>query len=58
MVGDSVNDIAPARALGMRAIAVAWGLVPEDSLREAAPHALVHDAAGLLAALGGGRGAG
>lgn len=57
MVGDSVNDIAPARALGMRAIAVAWGLVPEGTLREAAPQALVHDAPGLLAALGGAAGA-
>ena len=27
MVGDSANDIRPARVLGMRSIAVTWGLV-------------------------------
>lgn len=52
MVGDSPNDIAPARALGMRAIAVGWGLVDVDRLAAAGPDALVTDAAALAAALG------
>jgi len=51
MVGDSPNDILPARDLGMRSVALTWGLVEEDRLAAAGPDHLVHDAAGLAAAL-------
>lgn len=51
MVGDSTLDIAAARSVGMRAIAVAWGYDDEAALTAARPDVLVRDAAALRAAL-------
>lgn len=51
MVGDSPNDILPARALGMTSVAVAWGLTSVARLREAGPDVLVTTADELLAVL-------
>jgi phosphoglycolate phosphatase len=41
MIGDSAVDIAFARATGMRAIGVTWGLQPRAELVAAAPDLLV-----------------
>lgn len=41
-VGDSPIDVALARAVPMRLVAVTWGLVPESSLIEAGADLLVH----------------
>lgn len=46
-VGDSLVDLATARAAGVRAVAVAWGLTPPAALRAAGADALVDDAAAL-----------
>lgn len=54
MVGDRIdNDIAPARALGMRAVLFRTGRHCAQQPRAAAevPHAEVHDVAGLRDAL-------
>lgn len=51
MVGDTAGDVAAARAVGMRAVAVAWGYEDVARLGAAGPDELVHDAAGLLRAL-------
>jgi phosphoglycolate phosphatase len=51
MVGDAASDIAAARAVGMRAIAVTWGYDPPEALRAAGPDELVHDVGALLRAL-------
>src|SRR5262249_31794802 len=40
MVGDSAIDAAPARAAGMRSVAVSWGLRPRDELAAAEPDAI------------------
>lgn len=47
MVGDSPNDIMPARELGMTSVAVTWGLVAADRLAAAGPDHLVDDAEGI-----------
>jgi phosphoglycolate phosphatase len=46
MIGDSAIDVAAARAAGMRAVGVSWGLRPRDELASAdaiadAPHQLI-----------------
>jgi phosphoglycolate phosphatase len=52
LVGDSEVDIATARAAGMSAVAVAWGLRPRGELEAARPDHLVDTPAQLLALLG------
>jgi phosphoglycolate phosphatase len=52
MVGDASSDVAAARDVGVRAIAVAWGYSTAPSLLAAAPDALVSDVSEMLAALG------
>jgi phosphoglycolate phosphatase len=52
MVGDSPNDVAAARALGLHAVAVGWGLVDVERLRAAEPDALVVDVDELANVLG------
>lgn len=42
MIGDSEIDVATARAAGMYAVAVSWGLRHVDALRDARPDHLVH----------------
>jgi len=49
MVGDRHHDVDAARALGTRAVGVAWGYGSLDELRDAA--AIVHAPDDLLAAL-------
>ncbi len=41
MVGDTVFDLQMARAAGVPAIGVTWGVHESDQLRRAAPHQLV-----------------
>ena len=41
MIGDTVFDMAMARAAGLRALGVAWGYHASDELVEAGAHALV-----------------
>ncbi len=52
MVGDSPNDIEPARTLGMTAIGVGWGLVAPQRVRDASPDRFVADVGQLAGALG------
>jgi phosphoglycolate phosphatase len=52
MVGDAPSDVAAARAVGARAVAVAWGYATEPSLLAASPDALARSVTGLLAVLG------
>ncbi|MBD3220814.1 HAD-IA family hydrolase [bacterium] len=52
MVGDSPNDIMPARALGMIAIGVGWGLVAPELVHDARPDRYVADVDELADALG------
>jgi phosphoglycolate phosphatase len=51
MVGDSPNDVLPARALGVTSVAVTWGLTPAGRLQEAGPDVMVDTAGELLAVL-------
>jgi phosphoglycolate phosphatase len=51
MVGDSPNDILPARALGMTSVAVTWGLTTVARLQEAGPDVMVGTVDELLAVL-------
>jgi phosphoglycolate phosphatase len=51
MVGDTLGDVAAARAVGVRSIAVTWGYEDASSLAAAGPDELVHDVRSLLAAL-------
>ena len=51
MVGDTASDVAAARAVGLRAVAVTWGYDDPRTLVAAGPHRLVHEAGSLLAAL-------
>jgi phosphoglycolate phosphatase len=51
LVGDTSGDVAAARAVGARAVAVTWGYEASASLSAARPDALVHDVPSLLAAL-------
>jgi phosphoglycolate phosphatase len=48
LIGDSAVDIAAARAAGMVAIGVSWGLRPRAELVAAAPDALADEPAQLL----------
>jgi phosphoglycolate phosphatase len=50
-IGDEVRDIEAARALGMRAVAVAWGYTKPDLLAAQEPDALVTSVADLIATL-------
>lgn len=50
-IGDEVRDIEAARALRMRAVAVAWGYTKPDHLAAQAPDALVTRVADLVDAL-------
>ncbi len=43
LVGDTRYDIEAARANGLRAIGVAWGIGAEDDLRAAGAEAIAHD---------------
>lgn len=52
MVGDAPSNVAAARAVGARAVAVAWGYATEPSLLAASPDALARSVTGLLAVLG------
>lgn len=56
MVGDSPNDILPARALGLTSVAVTWGLTSVERLRAAEPDHLVGSATELAALLSAGSG--
>ena len=47
VIGDSEVDVATARAAGMRAVAVSWGLRARDALVAAAPDFLVETPAAL-----------
>jgi phosphoglycolate phosphatase len=51
MIGDTVYDIAMARAAGARAIAVAWGYHTADALAAAGPETTISDYAELVPAL-------
>jgi phosphoglycolate phosphatase len=51
MVGDSPNDVRPARKLAMTSVAVSWGLVARARLADAGPDILVDDMSQLAAAL-------
>lgn len=51
MVGDSVLDVAMARAAGVHALAVTWGAHGRDGLAQAGADALVDDIDALRAAL-------
>jgi phosphoglycolate phosphatase len=51
LVGDSAIDVAAARAAGMRAVAVTWGLRPRAELVDAGPDDLVDAPAELLTIL-------
>ncbi|MCB9559160.1 MAG: HAD-IA family hydrolase [Kofleriaceae bacterium] len=51
MIGDSVVDVAFARAAGLRAIAVTWGLQPRAALVAAAPDRLLERTAELADAV-------
>lgn len=50
-VGDSTHDIESGKAAGAQTIGVTWGSGTREALANAAPDALVDDAAGLAAAL-------
>lgn len=49
LVGDSLVDVATARAAGIAACAVTWGLTPADVLRDAAPDLVIERPDELLA---------
>jgi phosphoglycolate phosphatase len=49
MIGDSVHDMAMARAAGVKAIAVAWGFQPPALLMAAGADALAQEVAELPA---------
>jgi phosphoglycolate phosphatase len=54
MIGDSVHDMAMARAAGAAAIGVAWGFQPPALLESAGAHVIarqVEDLPGLIASL-------
>lgn len=51
LVGDHPNDIAAARANGLRAVAVATGVVAYDELRACGPDVLVEDMRALTPAV-------
>lgn len=52
VIGDTEADIACARALGARAVAVTTGFAPRDRLEAARPDHLLDDLTGLLPLLG------
>lgn len=52
VIGDSEVDVAAARAAGMRAVGVSWGLRARDILVAAGPDFLVDTPAGLGALFG------
>jgi len=52
LVGDGAQDIAAARAAGIRAFAVAWGMTKADRLREMNPDAVLSTGEELALALG------
>lgn len=47
-VGDEVRDISAAHAVGMRIVAVTWGLCLEQDLATLKPTAIAHNTAELL----------
>lgn len=51
MVGDTVYDIAMARAAGVTAIGVAWGYHSHAALEEAGASLVIDDFAALVPAL-------
>jgi phosphoglycolate phosphatase len=51
VVGDSVYDMAMARAAGATAIGVAWGYHPAETLREAGAAVILDEFAALMPAL-------
>jgi phosphoglycolate phosphatase len=51
MIGDSVHDMAMARAAGVKAIAVAWGFQPPALLMAAGADALAQEVAELPAVI-------
>jgi phosphoglycolate phosphatase len=51
MVGDTAGDVAAARAVGLRSIAVTWGYEDRSTLAAARPDVLVDDGPSLVAAL-------
>ncbi len=53
LVGDTEIDVATARAAGMRAIAVTWGMRTREALAATEPDALVDRPLELLSHLGG-----
>lgn len=52
-VGDEIRDIDAAREVGIRAVAVAWGFAPAETLRAAGPDHTFEDGASLKAFLAG-----
>jgi phosphoglycolate phosphatase len=52
LVGDSLVDLQLAANAGIRFVAVAWGLVPEERLRAGGATVFAHTAADLLPWLG------
>ena len=51
MIGDTSFDMEMARGAGVGAVGVAWGYHTADRLRSAGAHAIVADAADLIAAV-------
>jgi phosphoglycolate phosphatase len=51
MIGDRAEDIVGARHNGVRSLAVAWGYGEQAELESAAPDAIVHSVAALVAHL-------
>lgn len=52
LVGDSLVDVATARAAGIAVCAVTWGLTPAEVLCDASPDLVISRPAELLAAVG------
>lgn len=51
VVGDTVYDVAMARAAGVAAVGVTWGYHPRDALAEAGAHAVIDSFPALAPAL-------
>ncbi|HET8991707.1 MAG TPA: HAD-IA family hydrolase [Candidatus Saccharimonadales bacterium] len=50
-VGDEIRDVVAAQAVGMRVVAVTWGLCSDQDLAKFKPTAIAHDSKELLGLL-------